>query len=518
MEPKESSASSSRRRLVTGVGSALLGSALPVATESGIPAPAHAETRPGQERDGAGAFDRAYIEGAVEPFTRRRIYAGERLPLPMIELAFGKEAAIPQHLWGMAYDGWRPNMQEEGLSVFLQGYENRGPDNARKRIYASALTPDLYRPMYAAKMGAFLDRLFDRRNAGQPLMRCYYAQYFDLYWDLHLGVTGDAIPFEVRQFGNSFNAVIGHWDPRLPVVHENYMRVRALREPLRAWIDARVQDVIDGMVARPESTFVHYWLRNGQQSENFRRKDIVFECLHNFLAFSQWGNALYNIMARLDRGGGDPAVKSWFRRTMAGTPDEADGSAFTPLDRLVMELFRIISPNTGSLSALNPTRERGGSDPSFILHSHPQTSRDPRHWADPDDFNPDRYLMARTSTQVDEARCQDTGFARCPFRVSSAPVRDGRDATMTNSGFGTVYAVVGGRHHPVVDHAGYAPFGFGYRRCAGELLTVDVFKDVLRKVWRDDIAFARLSLDGPERLPVGPGTTISDDVGFSKAR
>jgi hypothetical protein len=291
------------------VGSALLGSALPSAAEPGIPALAHTDTWPGQGPDVADAFDRAYIEGAVEPFARRRIYAGERLALPMIELAFGKEAAIPQHLWGMLYDGWRPNMQEEGLSVFLQGYQNRGPHNARKRIYASALTPDLYRPMYAAKVGAFLDRLFDRRNAGQPLMRHYYAQYFDLYWDLHLGVTGDAVPFEVRQIGNSFNAVIGYWDPRLPVVHENYMRVRALREPLRAWIDARVQDVIDGMVARPESTFVHYWLRNGQQSENFRRKDIVFECFHNFLAFSQWGNALYNIMERLDQGGGDPGCQ-----------------------------------------------------------------------------------------------------------------------------------------------------------------------------------------------------------------
>ena len=37
------------------------------------------------------------------------------------------------------------------------------------------------------------------------------------------------------------------------------------------------------------------------------------------------------------------------------------------------------------------------------------------------------------------------------------------------------------------DTAGYAPFGFGYRRCPGEFLTLNFIKDVLRKVWRDHI-------------------------------
>jgi hypothetical protein len=37
-----------------------------------------------------------------------------------------------------------------------------------------------------------------------------------------------------------------------------------------------------------------------------------------------------------------------------------------------------------------------------------------------------------------------------------------------NSGYGTVYGVVDGKLAPVCDHAGFAPFGFGYRRCPGE--------------------------------------------------
>jgi len=192
-------------------------------------------------------------------------------------------------------------------------------------------------------------------------MRQYLESYFDLYWDLHLGVMGDAIPAEVRQIGQSFMAVLGYWFPTMQVVHDNYMRVRHLRPFLKDWIDLRVQDQIEGRVPHPETTFVHYWIKNGQFGENFRRKDIVFECFHNFLAFSQWGNMLYNVMARLEPTTGDPAVRSWFARTMEGGPDETDGSAFTRLDRFVMELFRTISPNAGSVSALPAQRQAFGA-------------------------------------------------------------------------------------------------------------------------------------------------------------
>jgi hypothetical protein len=95
-------------------------------------------------------------------------------------------------------------------------------------------------------------------------------------------------------------------------------------------------------------------------------------------------------------------------------------------------------------------------------------------------------------------------------------VSDGRKTGITNSGFGTVFAVANGKPLPVCDYAGFAPFGFGYRRCPGEQLTIDVFADFLRKVWRDKIVFRRLELPNPGRVPVGPTAIIDDDIGFSR--
>ena len=271
--------------------------------------------RPAETATLPSTFEAAYVEGVVKPFFLSSKYVGEPPLLPMIDVALSKEAAIPAHIFGMLYENWTANMDEDGVTVFLRGYEKRGPNNERKRIYFSAVTPDLVGPMYSDKIKHFHDYLFEEQNEGKPLMERYYQRYFDLYWDLHLGVTGEDIPSEVRRIGSSFIAVLGFWYPTMQVVHDNYMRVRQLRQPLKDWIDKRVQDIIDGHVPNPEKTMVYYWIKNGELGDNFRRKDMVFECFHNFLAFSQWGNTLYNVMARLEPTKGDPAVRSWFEKS-----------------------------------------------------------------------------------------------------------------------------------------------------------------------------------------------------------
>jgi hypothetical protein len=458
------------------------------------------------------AFDAAYVENVIVPYFLSSMYIGQRPVLPMIDVLLSKENALPPDLWGLLSENWKPNPQD-GVTVFLQALEKRGPDNARKRIYMSAMTPDLYRPMYGGKVDRFLDALLDMSNAGRPLMRQYLTAYWDLYWDLHLGARGDDIPREVRQIGDSFNTVLAYRDPTQQIVYDNYMAVRSRLSLLHSWIDQKVSDLKSGRTEHPEQTFVHYWLKNGGEGENFRHQDVIFECFHNFVAFSQWGNTIYGIMNILS-GGGDADAQAWFAKTMQGDFDAAGGARFTPLEAYVMELFRILSPNSGSISTLKEVRMPPFERHGFTLTPHTATSLDPVHWKSPEAFDPTRYYNVPTSHDIDEARVLEIGFARCPFERKSVAVADGRAASMNNSGFGTVYGVADGRPMPVCDYAGFAPFGFGYRRCPGEQLTINVIEDFLRKTWRNQIDFVRLDVPEPEPLPIGPTTVIADDLGF----
>ena len=103
-----------------------------------------------------------------------------------------------------------------------------------------------------------------------------------------------------------------------------------------------------------------------------------------------------------------------------------------------------------------------------------------------------------------------------PFRHHDVTGQRRPQGRATNSGFGTVFGVADGKPLPVCDYAGFAPFGFDYRRCPGEQLTIEAFADFLRKVSRDKIAFWKLNLPNPARVPVGPNAVIDDDIGFTR--
>ena len=55
----------------------------------------------------------------------------------MIDVKFTKENALPLYVWGLLNEAWKP-APEDGVTVFVQALEKRGPDNRRKRIFMSA--------------------------------------------------------------------------------------------------------------------------------------------------------------------------------------------------------------------------------------------------------------------------------------------------------------------------------------------------------------------------------------------
>jgi hypothetical protein len=183
-------------------------------------------------------FDADYVDNVVLPSFLNSVFDGERPVLPMIDVALTKENALPYDMWGLLSMSWKP-APDDGVTVFLQGLDKRGPDNRRKRIYMSAVTPDLYQGMYQTKIVGFFDQLFSDQNASKPLMRIYLDTFWDLYWDLHLGVKGQDIPQQVRQIGENFNTVLAYRDPTQKIVYDNYMAVRKNLDFLKAWIDPK---------------------------------------------------------------------------------------------------------------------------------------------------------------------------------------------------------------------------------------------------------------------------------------
>ena len=140
----------------------LQGGAIGVAGLSMTPALAHYESNgrhPTPEDLGASVtrlrkqfledFDAAYVDNVIVPHFLVSIYHGERPSLPMIDVTLSKENALPNDLWGMLSETWRPN-PEQGVTVFLQALEKRGSRQSpqahlHERGHAGSLPPHVQR-------------------------------------------------------------------------------------------------------------------------------------------------------------------------------------------------------------------------------------------------------------------------------------------------------------------------------------------------------------------------------------
>ena len=60
-----------------------------------------------------------------------------------------------------------------------------------------------------AKVARFFDRLLAPKNQGKGLPGLYQDYYFDLYWDLHLGVRGKKAAGLPTRAGEEFNLLLG---------------------------------------------------------------------------------------------------------------------------------------------------------------------------------------------------------------------------------------------------------------------------------------------------------------------
>ena len=222
-------------------------------------------------------FDPAYVENVIVPYFLMSIYDGERPVLPMIGVELTKENALPYDLWGLLSETGSPRRRRASPS-FCKGWKNAARiTNASASICPPSRLTSTGR-CTATRSWPFFDKLLGDSNAGKPLMRPYLENYFDLYWDLHLGVKGDAVPARVREIGEAFNTVLAYRDVTQKIVYDNYMTVRENLAFLKEWIDDRLADLASGKTPNPEKTFAHYWIKNAGTARTSRTRMSCSRC------------------------------------------------------------------------------------------------------------------------------------------------------------------------------------------------------------------------------------------------
>ena len=295
--------------------------------------------------------------------------------------------------------------------------------------------------------------------------------------------------------------------PTQKVVYDNYLIVRKNLDFLKSWIDDRLKDILSGKTPEPEKTLAWYWMKNGEESEYFNHQDVVFECFHNFVAFSQWGNTMYNIMATLGRDAGDAQAKDWFTKTMAGD-STSQRVSFPPWNASSWNCFAPFRQRREASQRWRRPTRRPSSDTAYIVSPHTSTSHDRVQWSNPDDFDPSGTNMrppARTSMKPVFSRWSGEVAIRTDV-VRRQRRTQGRAAQQRF-------------RHRVRRRRRSSTAGVRLRRfravrlrlppLPGEPLTVMAFEDLLRKVANERLEFVKVAAANPQKVPLGPSAPRS---------
>ena len=387
------------------------------------------------------------------------------------------------------------------LSVFTVNFDQRGADNYRKKIYMLAITEDKF-SFYEEKVNSFLYEIFasvtifkDQRVLSETkdrLIRFFLA--------MHVGY--DDYPKEVIDYFYEFTVLIGQTSTNplsLDLMMKGYTAVPLVDQ----YFQKRLVEIIS---TEDTSTILYWWFTAG-----FPSSSLLFEAVHNIIAFNQFINVFYKVI--LDQyGTGTPvpipqpqpdgSVKLQYETLHYNFFDKFSEATSDELKlNVVREIFRLLVPNAASDSSVQSTDPQTNGALNSHVHQWLMATNDPSY----NEFKPETNYVGFETTVGVEATCPflDTNNVNVYFEVSD--VDDETLLQRCNPKLFPVYA-----SPPKGPGPKYCPFGLGFRRCPSEAFNywimikwMDTFKDVIFE-FRDEA-------DAP-LVYVAPFTAVPDNI------
>jgi hypothetical protein len=393
------------------------------------------------------------------------------------------------------------------ISIFFKNLEDRGSNNEQKRQYMSALTCDKL-SFYEAKVDAALDDLVtDIEARGKPVLSSWLDRVITLFLDLHFGAVNhpDYVrQYFVRMFGviSNLNGVCNPLDPDLDQIYSGFCEVEVVKE----YIEERVEKII---TENDKSTFIFWWNEAG-----LPKVSLIQEAVHNSLAFSQWVNTLYLVLAAKVQG--YLAITSILQPPVDPPPTldlfAAYAQASTDAERInvARECFRLLLPNNLWLSALETSSTNNtGKALNDVTLSRSAASHIPFLIQTLSD-NYDPETGGTTVSTYDTSRYADFDVTQtsCPFLKNNLLTLE--DFSISDIDGETVIPAGHENLIPVFPSPKYCPFGLGYRRCPGEMLNYMFMEKVLDKLGHLEFEIRGGAILTPNDLAQGVSSGIPE--------
>ena len=173
------------------------------------------------------------------------------------------------------------------LTIFIKNFQDRGSENYLKKVYMTALRTNNM-PKYEEKMDSMLNEVYTAITVNRkPFLSTFKEALIRFFLDIHVGE--DEYPEVVLEYFRLFMQIIGFGDPTRPGRNEAMIFGNTHVKEVKEYFAQRLVKIIqDG----DDTTYLYYWHLAGLPKDS-----ILIEAVHNIVAFSQYANTMYRLIA-----------------------------------------------------------------------------------------------------------------------------------------------------------------------------------------------------------------------------